>query len=262
MSFQAFSLAVRSAWRPPDGCLILFESCPSTHAVARRLVHELEADGSTAPRSAFLAWSQTAGHGRQGRAWSSPPGAGVYASLLRAVEVPVQELPLRVAVGLATAAQEQLGASGSDCRLKWPNDLLLGGRKFGGILVDVFSEPDEKPVALISFGINVSATSDTLIPGATSLGLAAQPELLATVTIDMVAGVDREIEAAAIFSGGFHGILERFRRLSAHQPGEELSCHVGEELIRGTYLGLDDRGFLRLAVDGKERILVAGEIHA
>jgi len=253
MSFREFARSLRRQDLAQDRCLIVFDQLPSTHQLARRLVDDLVAEFSNISPVDLFAFSQSGGQGRQERPWTSPAGHGVYLTLVRVLRLPVQQLPLLVAVALAKTINRHLE---DRCRLKWPNDLMVEGRKLGGILIDVKSRADEEPIALISFGVNVTTPAEMLEPmNATSLAhCGVQPELPAFAR-ELVDEVDRWLEAAPL------DLVEQYRALSAHVVGQRLVCRLPDGDLEGRFLGINDAGFLRLEVDGHERLLVAGELH-
>jgi BirA family biotin operon repressor/biotin-[acetyl-CoA-carboxylase] ligase len=251
--------------------LAVFRRVPSTHAIGRRLVHEYTDEGADLPIFDLVAWEQVSGQGRDGRSWSSPPGAGAWISLVRpCLRGPLQRLPLLVAVALCETLEPWLG---DRCRLKWPNDLVVraepaegGWRKLAGILIAASTRTPDCGHAVISFGLNTTAELESLgEPGATSLrALAtAEPPTLAELADRLIEGVDGRLGPG---DGGRPGGLEaddlpeRYRALSLHQPGDMLRCRTGEESVEGTFLGFDEHGFLRLEVAGKEQRIGAGEI--
>ena len=111
----------------------------------------------------LLAETQTAGRGRRGRQWQSPPGAGLYLSLGWVFESGLAGLSgLSLAAGLAAA--ETLRQAGlSQVQLKWPNDLVVDGKKLGGLLVEISGSADGPCRAIIGLGLNVRLASDTAI---------------------------------------------------------------------------------------------------
>ena len=156
----------------PDGLwtgLRVVAETGSTNADLADAAREGAAEGTV-----LVAERQTAGRGRLGRSWESPPRAGLMVSvLLRPAEVPVARygwLPLLAGVALAETVRR---VSDVDAYLKWPNDLLLpGDRKCGGILAEVVAPG----AVVIGIGLNVSLTEDELPrPEATSLALAGAP---------------------------------------------------------------------------------------
>ncbi len=248
----------------------------STHLLGRRIANEYSQENAQPPKTDLLAWQQSAGQGRGGRSWSSPPG-GVYATLIRslAADAGLQTLPLLVATALCEALNANLAGR---CRLKWPNDLLVGGRKLGGVLIDVasrgavphvsapgavpFLSPSRKVphvsasagLAVISFGVN-HANLDQ--PGVTSLEREVPGKTVLTdLAVRLVEAVDRALEQVLPAAD----VVGRYRQFSLHRPGDCLRCRVLGDDIEGVFQGFDRNGFLRLVVGGEERLLTAGEI--
>ena len=129
----------------------------STQDAARRLARTMptRCDGAV-----VVADEQTAGRGRLGRAWLSPPGTAVtFSTLFRTTLDAVDRLTFATSVALCEALAPPLAAAGHDCRIKWPNDLYVGDRKLAGILVE---QADD--LAVLGVGINVSLDPDTLPP--------------------------------------------------------------------------------------------------
>ncbi len=254
MSYAEFARAMARRWAgraAARGGLVVLRRPASTHLLGRRVVEEYSQEGARPPATDFVAWSQTAGAGREGRSWSSPPG-GVYATMVRSLprEVALQTLPMLVAVALCEALDVDLAGR---CRLKWPNDLMVGGRKLGGILIDAVSH-GEGGLAVISFGVNHLRIE---LPGATSLeNEAARRPALAESTARLVEAVDGALERRAPASE----VVDRYRRLSQHRPGAVIRCRQGEEVVEGVFQGFDRHGFLRLLVGGEERLLTAGGV--
>ncbi|HEX4955664.1 MAG TPA: biotin--[acetyl-CoA-carboxylase] ligase [Thermoanaerobaculia bacterium] len=255
--FPTFVAAVRQAALGACENLVVVRRVGSTNAVARRMAQAILEEDSDLGRTLVLAWEQSRGRGRRGNAWASPAGQGIYATLLEPLgtDRPLEPLPLAVAVGLADGVDRLLGAG--VCRLKWPNDLLVEGRKLGGILIEVV-EANEGRAAVIGFGINHAAPAEQPpAPNATTLGAwgSSVPDL-AAVAARLVSTVIEELDAARSMAE----TVERYQQRSSLRPGSTLRCRVGEEPVEGTFLGFDPRGYLRLATPSGERILSAGEI--
>jgi BirA family biotin operon repressor/biotin-[acetyl-CoA-carboxylase] ligase len=238
--------------------LIVLDRTTSTNDYGRQLV-ELTSAGTLPDATLVVAQEQTGGRGREGRSWVSPPGAGLYASLL--IEVPdrdlVQNLPLAVGVGLCVALRD-LGAR--ECALKWPNDLVVEGRKLGGMLIEVVTSGEAPPVAIIGFGINLAGEHETLKGlGATSLeALIEEPpdlvELTAAVVRSLLGALNRMDDTAKL--------VDEYSALVAHQEGDELTWQQNGSRVRGRYAGVDERGFLRLDTDQGTVVVAAGEVIA
>lgn len=242
--------------------LVVVRRVGSTNQLARAIVADYEVEAQDLRPLLILALEQTGGRGRHGRSWSSPAGKGVYATRVLSMRDPgkLQTLPLLVGLGLCRALSSHLPGP---CRLKWPNDLVVetaaGRRKLGGILIEALIHPGEGAAALIGFGVNHTHTEDDLPPAGTSLRLlggAGAEVPLAALTWDLVGGVERELEHLDDLAYAVEG----YRELSVHQPGDVLSCQVGETLVEGTFLGFDTYGRLRLDRGGEEVLVASGEV--
>jgi BirA family biotin operon repressor/biotin-[acetyl-CoA-carboxylase] ligase len=151
--------------RVPERDIVWLESTASTMTVAARL-----AAAGCAPGTVVVAEEQTAGQGRHGRRWHSEKGAGLYVSIVLGKGLPPDSLQsLTLALGLA-AREAILLTTGVSCELKWPNDLLVGGRKCAGILVQRTAA-----AAIAGIGVNVNQTAfpPELEGSATSLRMVA-----------------------------------------------------------------------------------------
>jgi BirA family biotin operon repressor/biotin-[acetyl-CoA-carboxylase] ligase len=255
-TFDELLLGMRQDPRDPAS-LVVVDSVDSTSRLARKIAQDYLSDEVPLPHAVVLALEQTAGRGRQGRSWVSLRGRGVYATLLRRVEEmgPLQTTPLAVGVALCRVldALSTVGAA-----LRWPNDLLLGGRKVGGVLIEALSRGGEPLLALISFGVNVRHDADALpAPAATSVWLVAdQRPGLGQVARALVRAVSAELDAARPADE----VVAEYRRCSAHREGDVIRCRMPGREVEGRYLGIDPRGFLRLEVEGREERIGAGEV--
>jgi BirA family biotin operon repressor/biotin-[acetyl-CoA-carboxylase] ligase len=214
-------------------------------------------------RGIWVADEQTAGRGRGGHCWHSAPGDGLYVSVLVTPELPLgRALWLSLATGLA-AQRAILTTSGIQIDLRWPNDLLRGPRKLGGILVESAltkrtSAPAILRYAVIGVGINVHhrAFPDEIAPLATSLHLeGAKDTTRQVLLISFLRELDRELDALDRENAGLleePGLLRRFAAASSWVCGKRVQ--VPEEGgYTGITAGLDARGFL-LVEDGTGRM--------
>lgn len=234
--------------------LALAREVDSTNSLARRIARPYLDGGRAAPLAAVIARRQTAGRGRRGRRWSSPAGRGIYASLL--LQVPdagaLAALPLRVPLALC----EALDGLGLGCRIKWPNDLVVEGRKLGGVLIESVAGR----TAIVGYGINgLQDAADLPVAGATSLRLAlgVEPDI-SRLAVDLVEALARRLTASEPLAV----VVAAYAARSAHRPGEAMSCRLGDERLEGRFLGFDGRGRLRLATAGGERVLASAELLA
>lgn len=233
----------------------------STQRLARTLLDQCVHEDEGPLPFVVAALEQSAGRGRQGREWWSPAGSGLYASLV--IPVPVadrlQELPIRTAVALARFASA--GIHG-DCRIKWPNDLVVDRLKLGGILVDAVTPPSPADSwAIVGFGLNYQTPSAALLPGATSVFEEAVRARLEAPPFArwVVEGITAVWEAVTSVETDW---VERFALLSAHRPGDTIRFGLAGEQIEGTFGGFDERGFLRLETAAGERRIRSGEIYS
>ena len=235
--------------------LIVAERVDSTNTLARRVFDEAWTGADPPPEALIAALEQTAGRGRQGRSWVSRRGLGIYVTLLLAVSAEdLQTLPLLVGVGLARA----LRRLGCPARLKWPNDVQVAGRKLGGILIESISRDATGAAAIVGFGVNHGhGRAELPTPASTSLRQELDPlPPLEQVAADLVAAVLAEIAQA----GDVAYARRAYGEMTVHQAGDTVRCRLAHEDLEGVFLGFDERGFLRLAVDGRERRVASGEI--
>lgn len=239
--------------------LAAYETVDSTNAEGLRLAAMGEESGLW-----IWAAEQRTGRGRAGRAWTSHQG-NLYASLLLRPHVPLITA-MQLSLVAAVAAHDAILslASGSDARplvrLKWPNDVLTGGAKLGGILLESASNGSTSPAAVvIGTGINLTLAPQDLGRQAISLrdiGVSASPaEALAALAWTTAEWLARWNEGV-----GFELIrmawLER-----AQTVGEPISVRIGDEILTGTFLGIDEAGALRLkTTDGGEHRITAGDV--
>ena len=257
MTFETSIQAVEESWEAVSTDLVFLRRVDSTNRLARQVARELERDEVAIRATLFLAWEQTMGRGRHGRSWESPPGLGIYATLLLPlVDRPwARALPLAAAVSLCESVS---GWCAAPCRVKWPNDLLVGDRKIGGILIESGVSGTGTGYASVGFGVNHGHREEELpMEHATSLRREA-PTLPGYAPA--VAELTRHLTAAVRSVSAPQDVIERFRELSVHEPGETLTCRVGEETVEGRFARFTDDGFLVLQTAAGERTLSAGDL--
>jgi BirA family biotin operon repressor/biotin-[acetyl-CoA-carboxylase] ligase len=202
-----------------------------------------------------VAETQTAGRGRRGRAWRDEPGASLLLSIVLRPRLEPAALPtlsLAAAVAVAEALREEPGV---DARLKWPNDVLVGGRKIAGLLLEARLGHGDT-VAVLGVGINVGqrAFPADLAGRATSASLAAGR------------AVDRERVLGAVVAAvhrwrgrlereGFAPVRARWRELA-----DTLGQPIGVDGVRGTAVDIDTDGALLVDAGGRRTRVLAGEV--
>jgi BirA family biotin operon repressor/biotin-[acetyl-CoA-carboxylase] ligase len=234
-------------------------SIDSTNDRARALLEEL---GPAAHGAVVFADEQSGGRGRLGRSWHSPGGSGIAVSLALWPDLPPEELSCVPLAGSLAVAEAIRSASGAEASLKWPNDVLLGGRKVAGILVESRFQGDRLAGLVMGIGVNLSQRAtdfpDELRPSATSLFLATgvepEPEAFAAMLLQAL---------QSEFDAGKRSGSVWVRRAAArwiHKRGDSLEVSLGDRLIRGRFDGVSNDGALILEVDGKQRAVHHGEV--
>jgi BirA family biotin operon repressor/biotin-[acetyl-CoA-carboxylase] ligase len=236
--------------------VLRYDSVSSTNDVAR----ELAASG--APEGlCVIAREQTAGRGRQGRLWSSPPGEGLYLSLVLRPQIKAADsaiVTLAAAVGVAETFKLDFEVPAD---IKWPNDVLVSGRKICGILVESAIQNDQLQYAVMGIGVNIAQTffPDAIGISATSLLLETRrriaPEAFAQPMLE------RLEKWYTIVSVHPEKVIERWEELSSYARGRRVGIESPEGAIEGITRGLTSRGALKLKMDnGELREVVSGEV--
>lgn len=231
-------------------------SLDSTNAeVFRRL------EAGTRPPFVLLAERQTAGRGRRGRVWASPFAENLYCSLVLRVDGGMSQVEaLSLTVGLAVA--NALRACGvTTAGLKWPNDVLVDGRKIAGILLELAGDPADVCHVVIGIGINVNMVIDApaLIDQPWTsvrqcLGHALDRNQLAAELLRQL-----RVHLSVHWQQGFTGLREEWEALHVWR-GRSVALTAGSNAVLGVVLGVDERGAIRLNVDGVEQAFSGGEL--
>lgn len=206
----------------------------------------LDAARNGAPHgSVFLTDEQTAGRGRGGHLWHSTQGSGLYVSVLLRPRLDLASLPLLpLAAGLAAVVA--IGeVTGKVADLRWPNDLLLGPRKAGGILVEAKTETNRIAYAVVGVGINVHQRefAPDLATPATSLDLEAGRSISRQdLLVALLESLENESRGLEEPSSAF-SIPERVALTSTWVRGRRVAVH-GPQACLGVTEGLDEQGFL------------------
>lgn len=224
----------------------------------------MQAASAGAPEgSVFLAEQQTAGRGRGARSWHSPRSTGIYCSvLLRPTLPPSEVLILALAAGLAVHAAVRETNSHVMPDLKWPNDLLLGGKKFCGILAEMNAEVTRVRHVVIGIGINVNQATfpADLRDSATSLRLSAGTDWSRVdLCAALLKSLDREYRELQENPKAHESVLRRFSERSSSVRGAHV--HVDENGgFEGVTEGLDSRGFLQVRTGQGLRTVLSGTV--
>lgn len=244
---------LRGTWRR----IVWHAELDSTQRVARELARDGAAEGTC-----VVAEAQTAGRGRLGRTWHSPAGLNLYASIvLRPAAEPGAVPQLALVAGIAVAAAIR-AATQLPAQLKWPNDVLIDGRKVAGILTEMEAEVERVRFVIAGIGVNVNAPARAFPPElrstATSLAIAAgrrvdRPAFAARLLAELEDRVGR------FAAGGFAALRAEWEGLSC-LTGRAVTVTAADGRTTGTVRGIDDDGALRLATASGEARIVAGEV--
>ena len=237
--------------------VVHFFRTDSTNRVAFELAHGGEVEGTV-----VIAEEQTAGRGRAGRAWHSERATGIYVTLiLRPRIAPVQAPLLTMMAGLSTRAAIE-SRTGLAPDLKWPNDLLLRGKKVGGILTEMHAEPSLVRFVIVGIGLNVNQEKfpGELASTATSLRMESgrrhsRMELLVRLLREFESDYNRFLRE------GVSGVVERFETVSSYARGKRVRVSNGSESYVGTTAGLGPEGLLQVErEDGRLMTVIAGDV--
>jgi BirA family biotin operon repressor/biotin-[acetyl-CoA-carboxylase] ligase len=234
-----------------------FFKTDSTNRVALELGHAGEPEGAV-----VIAEEQTAGRGRAQRTWHSERGTGIYVTLLlRPKLAPVQAPLLTMMAGLsAHAAVEAI--TGLTVDLKWPNDLLIRGKKVGGILTEMHAEPSQVRFVIVGIGINVN--QEKFPPELATLATSVRAEMGRSQSrLDLLVRLLREFENDynRFLQDGVASVVERFSVVSTYASGKRVRVSNGTDSFAGTTAGLGPEGLLQVKRDdGGLTTVIAGDV--
>jgi BirA family biotin operon repressor/biotin-[acetyl-CoA-carboxylase] ligase len=210
----------------------------------------------------FLAEEQTAGRGRGAKSWQSPRSTGIYCSAVVRPKLPPSEvLILSLAAGLAVRAAIQQVDSRVSADLKWPNDILIGGKKVCGILTEMNAEATRVRYIVVGIGINVNQARFPKELPATSLRLVtgsewSRVELVAA----LLKSLDHEYRQLLEDPAARESILRRFAENSSWVQGKPVRIEENGSAFEGTTEGLDSRGFLLVRTPKGLQTVLSGTV--
>lgn len=234
-----------------------FFKTDSTNRVAMELGYADEPEGAV-----VLAEEQTAGRGRAGRSWHSERGAGLYVTLLLRPKLSPVQAPLLTMLAGLSAHTAVLAQTGLSAELKWPNDLLLNGKKLGGILTEMYAEPNAVRFVIVGIGINVGQEKfpGELAGTATSLRKETERshsrlEVLVKLLSQFETDYNRFLQEGAAY------VVQRFELVSSFASGRRVRVDTGRETFVGMTDGLSADGLLVVKKeDGTSSTVIAGDV--
>ncbi len=234
-----------------------FFKTDSTNRMGMELGYAGEPEGAL-----VVAEEQTAGKGRAGRAWHSQRAAGIYVTLLLRPKLsPVQAPLLTMMAGISVHTAVQT-VSGVTTDLKWPNDLMIDGKKVGGILTEMHAEPNQVRFVIVGIGLNVNQEKFPAELESVASSLAKETgrgqsrmELLVRVLQEF------ENDYKHFLKEGSGSVVSRFEKISSYANGKRVQVTDLRESYAGTTAGLEPEGLLRVKRDdGKTVTVLAGDV--
>jgi BirA family biotin operon repressor/biotin-[acetyl-CoA-carboxylase] ligase len=238
--------------------VVVFSEVGSTNTEAFRLAEEGAAEGTV-----VLAESQSRGKGRLGRTWESPPSVNIYCSvILRPPILPIATPQLTFVSSLAVCRAIE-SIPGLVPRIKWPNDILLGGRKVAGLLNELSAETERVNFLVLGMGVNVNMEpeqfpADLRYPATSLSQEAGRPIPRLPLLRALLEGLDDLY--GQYLAGGFTAIRGEWERRSAVHGQRVLITSSGEEMA-GVAVGIDEDGALLVRrEDGSICRVLAGDV--
>ncbi len=234
MQCDAAEILVVDAGAVYGATVLYLPETASSQDVARNLIRQGAAAGT-----AVVAGYQTAGRGTQGRDWRSSPGAGVHLSVLVHVPVKPEAIPWLTPLAAIATAQALRGLTSVPPRLKWPNDVLLGGLKVAGVLTEI---PAGSALAVVGIGVNVHAAPDDVGAAATALAAwALRPAERNDVAVRLLRELDHLLER--FLAGRLDHVKEAWRLL-LDTVGSDVTVERDGNIVAGRATAVDGSGAL------------------
>lgn len=237
--------------------LFCYDEIDSTNLALRRLEGDDHVHGALA-----VADRQTAGRGRRGRVWQSPAGSCIFMSMLLKPDIAPEQAPMMTIVMAYSAAKAIRKMTGLDAKIKWPNDIVLNGKKVCGILTEMSAEIDFVHYVIIGIGINVNTEnfSDELRETATSIYIEGKKR---TKRSGLIAEILKEFEEdyeEFIGRRNLGGFMQSYNELLVNCGREVRVLQPGKE-YDGIAHGIDAEGNLLVeTADGEIHRVYAGEV--
>ncbi len=239
------------------GCNVrYFDTVGSTNDEAKK------AAGNGAPSGTVIAASaQTSGKGRLGRSWVSPPAGGLYFSVIVRPDIsPYDAAGMTLAAGLCTCLALR-NRTGLDCKIKWPNDIIIGNKKICGILTEMSAQTDKIDYAVIGIGINVLNRSfpEEISHKASSLFIESGGTEFSKTEI--ICAVLNELDKHySDLTGGFsESFIDIYKTLCATLDRNISVIRGGKEII-GKAISINSRGELVVLCNGELTTVNSGEV--
>jgi BirA family transcriptional regulator, biotin operon repressor / biotin---[acetyl-CoA-carboxylase] ligase len=224
----------------------VFQETTSTNDVIEKLARDQVKEGVV-----VFAESQTKGRGRLGRKWISPARKGLWFSILLRPDLQPQEAT-QLTVASATALRRAIAANtGLKAQIKWPNDILINGKKTAGILTELSAELDRVKHIILGIGVDVNLNAAEFPQDLRRIATSLKIESGKPVSrADLAVRILRELDAdyARVCAGKFESIVDEWEE-HCGTMGQPVTIHVGDRKIHGRAESLDDDGALLLRTE-------------
>jgi BirA family biotin operon repressor/biotin-[acetyl-CoA-carboxylase] ligase len=243
------------------------------NAIGHRIVHFFRTESTNtaaleqaakgaAHGTVVVAEEQTAGRGRFGRSWYSEKSSGIYASVILRPPLAPAVAPVLTLMAAVAAHQAISTTTGLPADIRWPNDVLVDGKKVCGILTEMSAEVDRLHAVVLGIGINVNHREmpSELKSIATSLRIEAGKTISrAQILVALLKELERKYHL--LLDEGSAAIARRWAAASTFAEGKRVRVLSGTGEFVATTIGLESNGALRLRrEDGREELLVSGEV--
>ncbi|MFD0768511.1 biotin--[acetyl-CoA-carboxylase] ligase [Bacillus sp. CGMCC 1.60114] len=219
------------------------ESVTSTQQIAARLAYEGAAEGTV-----VVAEEQTAGRGRLSRKWYSPKGTGIWMSIILRPTVPIHQAPQLTLLAAVSVAQAIEKCTNLSVGIKWPNDILINGKKVVGILTEMQADPDKINAVIIGIGINVNQKQEHFAEEiqhiATSLAIEAEKTIVRAELMQQIF-LQMEKLYKEYLDRGF-SVIKLLWESYAVSIGKEITARTMTNTITGIAKGITADGVLIL----------------
>ena len=239
--------------------LVCLPETTSTNADAFHLAEAGAEEGTT-----VIADAQNGGKGRRGRVWSSPAGVNLYCSIVLRPEIMPHEAPQLTFLSAVAAARAIEGTTALNPEIKWPNDVLINGRKVAGLLNEMSAETDRVNFVILGIGVNLNMTcaqfpADLRSPATSLLLEQGLPVNRAQFAARMLGELDRLYTDFLL--NGFGPVRDEWQRRCNANGREVVVSEAGVETVRGMFHGIDGDGALLLRFpDGMVERILSGDV--
>jgi BirA family biotin operon repressor/biotin-[acetyl-CoA-carboxylase] ligase len=234
-----------------------FDETDSTNTRAKLAAEAGEPSGTL-----FVAESQTGGKGRRGRAWVSPAGSGIWMSLLLRPEIKPYDASMLTIVAVMALVKAISEVTGESCKIKWPNDIVMGERKICGILTEMSAELEQINYVVVGIGINVNTTDfdDSIKDMASSIFLQTGVHVKRSSIIAAFARHFSKYYDEFLENLNLSGLVEDYNESLINAGREVRIIERGGEYT-ATAVGIDETGMLEVKLpDGETKKIVSGEV--